>query len=82
MFFVRNFDLLFSYPSLVCRRRHRPRRRRRFLLIVLTSFTVFFIHDGISWRDVRALEAAVRDLTGVTSLTAAADLDIGDFALK
>lgn len=46
------------------------------------SYTVLFIYDGSTWRDVRVLEAAVRELRGVTSLTAAADLDIGDFALK
>lgn len=45
-------------------------------------YTVLFIHDGSSWRDVRVLEAAVRELDGVTSLSAAADLDIGEFSLK
>lgn len=49
---------------------------------VFRRYTVLFIHDGSSWRDVRVLEAAVRELHGVTSLSAAADLDIGDFSLK
>eukprot|EP00903_Cladosiphon_okamuranus_P017553 g16167.t1 len=46
------------------------------------GYTVLFIHDGSDWRDVRVLEAAVRELHGVTSFSAAADLDIGDFSLK
>lgn len=49
---------------------------------MLRRYTVLFIYDGSFWRDVRVLEAAVRELHGVTSLSAAADLDIGDFSLK
>lgn len=45
-------------------------------------YTVLFIHDGGSWRDLRVLEAAVTELRGVTSLVAANDLDVGDFTLK
>lgn len=53
-----------------------------FLFVSYDSYTVLFVQDGSSWHDVRVLEAAVRDLRGVTSLSAAADLDIGDFSLK
>lgn len=52
-----------------------------FLFVSIDSYTVLFVHDGSSWRDVRVLEAAVRDLRGVTSLSASADLDIGEFSL-
>ncbi|CAM9302579.1 unnamed protein product [Ectocarpus fasciculatus] len=49
--------------------------------IIPPGYTVLFIHDGSSWRDVRVLEADVRELRGVSSFTAAADLDIGEFSL-
>lgn len=49
---------------------------------VILRYTVLLIHDGMTWRDLRVLEAAVTTLDGVKSLSAAADLDIGQFALK
>ncbi|CAN0082558.1 unnamed protein product, partial [Ectocarpus sp. 8 AP-2014] len=49
--------------------------------IIPPGYTVLFIHDGSSWRDVRVLEADVKELRGVSSFTAAADLDIGEFSL-
>lgn len=50
--------------------------------MALYRYTVLLIYDGSSWRDVRVLEAAVTELRGVTTLSAAADLDIGDYSLK
>ncbi|CAM9167242.1 unnamed protein product [Ectocarpus sp. 12 AP-2014] len=49
--------------------------------IIPPGYTVLFIHDGSSWRDIRVLEADVRELRGVSSFTAAADLDVGEFSL-
>lgn len=55
---------------------------RAFCFFVCDSYTVLFVHDGSAWRGLRVLEAAVTKLKGVTSFTAANDLDIGDFTLK
>ncbi|KAG5188017.1 hypothetical protein JKP88DRAFT_347960 [Tribonema minus] len=43
---------------------------------------VLFVFDGERWRDVNVLNAAVTRLEGVTKLTAAEDLDIGERALR
>ena len=50
--------------------------------LVFGRFTVLLIYDGLSWRDLRVTEAAATELRGVKALTAANDLDIGDFTLK
>jgi hypothetical protein len=50
--------------------------------VVPPGYTVLFVHDGTAWQDLRVIDAAVTRLQGVTSLTAAADLDIGDQAFK
>jgi hypothetical protein len=52
-------------------------------LKVLPGYTVLlFVHDGIAWQDLRVIDAAVTRLQGVTALTSAADLDIGDQTFK
>jgi hypothetical protein len=50
--------------------------------VVPPGYTVLFVYDGTAWQDLRVIDAAVTRLQGVTSLTAAADLDIGDQAFK
>ncbi|CAM9201687.1 unnamed protein product, partial [Choristocarpus tenellus] len=45
-------------------------------------YTILLIHDGTKWRDLRVLEASVRELRGITSFRADRDLDIGDVSLK
>jgi hypothetical protein len=50
--------------------------------VVPPGYTVLFVHDGTAWQDLRVIDAAVTRLQGVTTLTAAADLDIGDQAFK
>jgi hypothetical protein len=50
--------------------------------VVPPGYLVLFVHDGTAWQDLRVIDAAVTCLQGVTSLTAAADLDIGDQAFK
>ncbi len=46
--------------------------------VIPSGSTVLLVHNGLKWLDVHALHAPIRELRGVRSFEAVADLTIGD----